>query len=695
MRRIGTTPRGIIAAALVAGALGRAEAQSGARWDSPAAESLARHATAVREIQLADTALRTYRAEARGYLTFLAQLGEGFPKPPRVVRADEIASDIYWHAPASSRQFIKGRRDTLLLPTDIRYHRDHLGIVQNNFPSVIRIGDGDEVADVPHPLSPVGLADYDFALGDSLRIVLGPRTLDVDELRFRPRDPGAPRAVGSVYVDRASGVVVRMALSFTRAALRDEELEDITVVLENGLVDGRFWLPRRQEIEIRRTGKWLDYPARGIIRGRWEIGDYQVNVPVAFAFSGGPEIEAAPGAHVTRHGMVTTPGFRFTGGIMDSLPPGTRAASSADVAEARATATQLVRARAVEQTRTPALAGRSVSDFVRANRVEGIALGAGASTGFGPALTAAAAVSYGFSDRVWKPRMTATLRSGRTTIAASIYRTTHDAGDVQERSRLFNSFAAQNFGSDLTDPYYARGVALRGDLRTSWGSLWLQGSREHQTRARINATPAAGTFGPVVAAVPLRETRVSLGIDAPERALGPRTVLTLAARADAIGWRGTEPQHGTGITLRTVTGATLTYDFAHSQLVLRALAVSVASDTSAIPAQYLAYLGGPESAPGYDYHSLPGRRAALARAEWRFRIPFVAVPLGAWGRAPASATLAPYFHAAWTDGAGSRPAAGVALLTIFDLLRVDVARGLRGGRWSLNVDVSHAFWPVL
>ena len=51
-------------------------------------------------------------------------------------------------------------------------------------------------------------------------------------------------------------------------------------VLENALIENRFWLPRRQEIEIRRTGSWLDYPARGIIRGRWEIEGYDLNVPL-------------------------------------------------------------------------------------------------------------------------------------------------------------------------------------------------------------------------------------------------------------------------------------------------------------------------------------------------------------------------------------------------------------------------------
>jgi hypothetical protein len=239
--------------------------------------SLVRQAAERRARQIADTALADYSATAHGYLTFLAQLGEGFTEPPKIVKADELALEVYWRAPNLSKQLIVGRRDTLLLPTDINYHRDHLGIVQNNFPSIIRLGEGDEVRDVPHPLSDAGLTEYDFAIRDSLQIRLGPRVLDVYEVRVRPKNDRAPRAVGAVYLDRESGEVVRMTFSFTRAALIDKELEDVSVVLENGLIEGQFWLPRRQEIEIRRTGQWLDYPARGIIRGRWEICCYKVN----------------------------------------------------------------------------------------------------------------------------------------------------------------------------------------------------------------------------------------------------------------------------------------------------------------------------------------------------------------------------------------------------------------------------------
>src|SRR5687767_1005894 len=206
-------------------------------WNDSRTRALVEHATERRARQLADTGLVDYKAKAHGYVTFLAQLGEGFPEPPKIVKADELGLEVYWRAPDLSKQRIIGRRDTLLLPTDINYHRDHLGIVQNNFRNIIRIGEGDEVQDVPHPLSPAGLESYDFAISDSLQIRLGPRTLDVYEVRVRPKDDRQPRAVGAVYIDRETGEVVRMAFSFTRAAVIDKDLEDVSIVLENALID--------------------------------------------------------------------------------------------------------------------------------------------------------------------------------------------------------------------------------------------------------------------------------------------------------------------------------------------------------------------------------------------------------------------------------------------------------------------------
>jgi len=46
------------------------------------------------------------------------------------------------------------------------------------------------------------------------------------------------------------------------------------------------------------------------------------------------------------------------------------------------------------------------------------------------------------------------------------------------------------------------------------------------------------------------------------------------------------------------------------------------------------------------------------------------------------------------DG-GWYPAVGLGSIGAFDLLRVDIARGLRDGRWTFSVDISRDLWPIL
>ena len=131
-------------------------------------------------------------------------------------------------------------------------------------------------------------------------------------------------------------------------------------------------------------------------------------------------------------------------------------------------------------------------------------------------------------------------------------------------------------------------------------------------------------------------------------------------------------------------------------------AVGIGSD---LPRQEFVYLGGPTTAPGYEFHELVGRIGGSQRLEARIPVPFVALSLGRYGNTGRSATLTPFFHTAYiarldsasaaVRGAGWYPSVGVGLLTVFDLLRFDVAKGVRDGRWSFSVDVIRDFWPIL
>ena len=682
---------GVLAAMIYASTIGAQQV-----WNDPRTRELVERATERRASQIADTALADYKATAHGYVTFLAQFGEGFPEPPKIVKADELGLEVYWRAPDLSKQRIMGRRDTLLLPTDINYHRDHLGIVQNNFRNIIRIGEGDEVQDVPHPLSATGLEVYDFAIHDSLQIRLGPRVLDVYEVKVRPKDDRQPRAVGAVYIDRETGEVVRMAFSFTRAALIDKDLEDVSVVLENALIEGRFWLPRRQEIEIRRTGSWLDYPARGIIRGRWEICCYEVNKGIPASYFTGPEIVMAPSAERTLHP------FPFVGHILDSLPPDVRAVTDEDVQKVQEEARALVRQQALARSRNFAFSARHVSDIARFNRVEGLGLGSGFLQRVGAGFAVAASGRYGFSDEQLKGRGALEYRTGAgSSLILSAERQYRDVSDEQETSLVRNTIAAQEFGSDYTDTYDARAVSLSGSVaRLGWRPSFELAYERHEPLV-VHARPANGSFEPTIPALALHESRLTVGLDRGATLtfagyeLGAHLSVSAIRKASPA---GSQP----GDFLRPSLVLDLQKPFGSSRLLFHTIAAGIFSGDT-LPGQHLVYLGGPTSGPGYDFHEFVGRGGVSQRIEYRFLAPFFGIPLGRFGRAPGTITLAPFATAVWIDHSadfkplrqGWYPAVGLGALTVFDVLRLDVARGLSEGRWTFSVDIGRDFWSVL
>ena len=247
-------------------------------WNTHAALELIGRASDVRQAMAGDPGLRTYRSNATGRVFFLIDR----PGTDRrtLVKADQIALEVYWRVPSETRQHIVGLRDEKLLPTNIRYHLDHLTVVQNDFADQIRLGDGDEVEAVVHPAAPGAEAVYDYRLGDSLSITFPGTdfTVRVNEVQVRPKRLEEPGIVGSLFLDQATAAIVRMTFTFTPASYVDRYLDYIRISLDNSLWGGRWWLPYRQEAEIRREMPVLDFLAGSVIRGEFEITDYEFNI---------------------------------------------------------------------------------------------------------------------------------------------------------------------------------------------------------------------------------------------------------------------------------------------------------------------------------------------------------------------------------------------------------------------------------
>jgi hypothetical protein len=303
-------------------------------------------------------------------------------------------------------------------------------------------------------------------------------------------------------------------------------------------------------------------------------------------------------------------------------------------------------------------------------------------------------------------------------VRAFALRDFRELGEEPERSRALNSIAGQEFGSDYTDPYEVAGFALALEHAPAGETLWrLETSLERPQPTSVLASPVARHFLGLVEVPLTRYARVALRRERPTSLSFLGTELRSAVELRAL--RSVDAQHDCFgapcaidfTTLRASFVADLQRPFATQRLILHTVAGAVGGRHDVVPPEELLYFGGPVTGPGYDFHELAGRAGISQRLEWRSPIPFFAVPLGRFGKVPASATLAPYAHVVAMAGApvsvsrsglplpsvtpGAYPALGVGLLTFFDLVRFDVSRGLRHGRWLFSFDVNSDFWSVL
>jgi hypothetical protein len=674
-------------ALLVAAALPPARAAQA--WNSDAALALARRAILRRAGAAADTTLRDYQAQAHGFLFFLGAFGEGLAEPPRLVKADQLELEVYWKAPASSKQRVVGWRDQAQLPTDIAYHRDHLGIIQNNFGPAIRLGEGDEVRDVPHPLSLGGLAAYDFALGDTTSIAFPGREVRVVALRVRPKEFDLPRIVGTLYVDAETADLVRMAFNFTPRAYRDPQLEDVSIVLDNALWEQRWWLPYRQEIEIRRRATWLDVPARGIIRGRWEIDGYRFNLGLPASLFAGEEITFLPKA--------ARDTFPWPAPLDAAIQEVAGPVRENDLARVRADVERIAGRHAVSGLKPRRLGVRSLSDVVHANRVQGLAVGAGVVLrGGGERRDLRALAGYGASDHRVTASLAASVRAGRAALEAALYREVRDVGDWPVAAPLVNSFAAQEFGRDYGDYYLAQGGRLgyrRGTgPRTEWSASL---GRESVGSLAARATPASGAFRP-------NPALGGPGVDVAQLAVRRRSE-GFAVRRD-LGWDATLEAgrtDGGGTYLRLAAAGHVLVPAGATRLLVRAQGGAA---SAGLPAHRAFVLGGRGTLLGDAFRRFGGRRTALLHLEWRVPVPFVSVGAGPYARTPRTITVAPYAALGWAGGAvagtpwvaapGTRITLGLGVEWL-GVFRWEAGWGAESHRVGFAFDVTRDFWAVL
>ncbi|MFW6079904.1 MAG: hypothetical protein ACODAE_09795 [Gemmatimonadota bacterium] len=693
---------GAAAWAAVAGAAGIAHAQetegrsSDAQWNDARALELIERVIEHRTAPGGISTLESFTARADGHVYFYLDRTDTDERT--LVKADQVALELLWRAPDHTKQRIVGQREVDRLPNRMYYHIDHLTVVLNEFGDEIRMGEGDEVRAVPHPAARGGRTLYDYRLVDSLtlRFPEGREPLHLLRLDVRPKRFERPGVIGSIFIDRASAEIVRMSFTFTPASYVDPRLDYIRVSLDNGLWDGRHWLPHEQRIEIRRQVPQLDFPAGGVIRGVFRIGDYELNPPLSQRLFRGPRVIALPEPQRERH--------VFEDDIYAGLEEGDdgmAARPTSEIGDVAERAGSIVRDRYLSGLPRLRVHLRGASSAVRYNRAEGIFLGIGGTYAVDDATALDATIGHAFAADHWPMAVETRRRSdGASATAIALRLERHALRDLGPRAGAagaINTVHAAFAARDFLDPYFATGAAVRVERRVA--GRWR--GRIGLTLERHRSAPSTGTSAPLDDAEaferPIRAVDdgtfgiVRIGIDRSVAAVRDRD-WTAGLSVEA----GRPVDGGDGTYVRPIVEADAVLGAADSG-VEASLDATAGAAFGAVPAQRLFLLGGRATLPGHAYRRFVGDRFALARLSASHPL------IGPWVR------LRLLTAAGWTelDGAeppadwgagptgGLRASAGVGLGLVHDILRIDALRGLDGGEWVLVISADPSLWDLL
>lgn len=669
----------LLATALLLGA-GPVRAQQrqdpGGTWNDTRALELVARARVARHSAAVDTAFRSYRAEARGYVYFFFDRPDADQR--NLVKADQIALEVYWHTPDKTRQRIVGLRDKKLLPTNIHYHLDHLTVVQDDFGDRISVGDGDEISDVLHPLAPNAEATYDYLLADSLTLTYGGggEQVRVYELRVRPKDTSVPGYVGSIFLDRSTASIVRMSFTFTPSSYVDAYLDYIRISLDNALWMGRHWLPYRQEVELRREIPQLDFLAGSIIRGRFEIGPYDFNPDLPAALFGGRTVTAAPEAQRRS--------FPFERGLFDDLDE-EGLAPTPSLEEVRAEARRILAGKALSGLAPIRLQIRSFSDVIRYDRAEGFFAGAGAHLRPTPDLSLRLGAGYAFGRRRPSGWTELSKESGKVVpVVEGYWDRLGDLGPFEGTAPVVSSLGAVFTDQDWLDPFFVRGarLTLRGSQPGEGPSVSLRWERHRSAHTVLDGRAYApirpieeGTLAALDTRLPFPLPAGGEGsVDATGGRIGGRAFASLVVRNV---WAAEQPNRGWKV---------------HADL-------SVGGATARTPVQELFFLGGRGTLPGWDFRSFTGRGFWLARVEGSHPLLQPWVGIRAFAAVGATTFASATLHDGWEgahDTDGPRASLGAGLAFGWDVVRLDLAHGVGpGGRWEVILSVDPRFRPWL
>ncbi len=630
-----------------------------------------------RQARDADTALTNWRATADGQVRTVIVVDQGQGPRERLMKLDSLTVEVYGEIPTRSKQVITQWREISFLPNRIVYHRDHLGIVANDFGQTIRLGEGDEVRDIIHPLTPQGATHYRFAPGDTVRIRTHRGETQVVAIAVRPADPEAPGTVGTLYVDQTRDELIRFEFTFTPASYIDRTVRDITVSLESALLESTHWLPWRQSIVIRREDPRFELPTRTVLRADWELRDYRFSERQPPEFFAGRLIA----------GPLRAP--RDTVGALPLLPEAAVLPSvERDVEQIQAAASAMLAGRALDGLNAVRTALAGYHDLLHVNRVSGVTPGYGLRFPLRHRITARVHGAYGLSDHRGYFRLGIDGPLGEGGWGVGVSRQLRDVADQSGTSPMHASVAALAGDGESADWVLLERAAIRWRGPAGGTRLTVELARERPISVVTAFAPSRLRSNPALGAAPQTVLRFDLDHLAP----------------NGLGWQGRlEAGQGTDPWLRAA---------AHWQGRVGRWEgrIDGGIGTDRLPAYRSFVLGGIGSLPGVPHRAIGGRRSL--RAEVGYGLP-VAIPLpiprglpygGMARRVTLPSRLVPFLAAGvaggdlpsvpWRGRGSIEPVAGLRLDLWGDLLRVEGGVALRHGRAAFLIDIHPDWWPI-
>ncbi|HUP88293.1 MAG TPA: hypothetical protein VM100_03035 [Longimicrobiales bacterium] len=653
-------------------------------WNSQQAREMIIRARARRELPRGDSSLTNYRAKANGYVYFYLDRREDTERT--LVKVDQIAIDLFWKRPNLTKQHIVGLRDASRLPNRMYYHLDHLTVVQNNLGDVIRVGDGDEVRDVPHPAAPGADTIYDYRLADSVTLHLGSDQGDVRvyEVQVRPRRTNRPAFVGSVFVDRSSADIVRMTFTFTPASYVDKRLDYINLSLDNGLFGGRYWLPNEQSVEIRRQLPELDFVAGAVIKGRMRVSGYEFNAEIPDSVFHGRSVTAVSEAERKQYAF---PEDIYAGLNTEGLAP------PPQMEDLRKRAAELIGTQRLSGLPRLRLDVPNSSSVLRRNDAEGWFAGIGVA--YVPSPGESIRLHAGYAFALGRPELSLTLRAvnDKATVTQQAYFfKPRDIGFVPGMPGALNTLSVTFGGRDYTNLMFANG--FRADVATlilpSWefrGGAGLEWQRAGRSEAISAKYPAEQIIrGQAISA--------NVGLNR-QLKTQPGFAWGSGLGFSVTHFRQTSvTENPFGLFERVEADVNPHYMSTNKRRDID-VRLRAAHNFGVTPAQYHFFLGGRETLPGYGYREFVDDASLfVGKVEVTQTIaePWARLRLLGYAAHTRDAHLSggDIIYTVYENRL--RGSAGVGMGLLWDVIHIDV---VKGARWQTLFSVKHDFWDLL